>query len=202
MQKPPPDQETIIADLWSVFKKHFHGCGHSRAPEIRAICNAVDALNKPKTEQELCNALQSQSHAIEAAGWSGAAVLMRDAARRISWHLQHGVDMPGVTLPLPMEQLAKELVRFSESEKFDVPEYTKSVLLQAAQIVKDTLDKPFNDIDRHEFDRVDFKEILANVKACVEQLEKEQYVKGLPQRTIQYASSLIKRVEDCENVEV
>lgn len=202
MQKPPPDQETVISDLLTVFKKHFHGYGHSRAPEIRAICNAVDALNKPKTEQDLVNALQNQSHAIDAAGWSGAAALMRDAARRISWHLQHGVDMPGATVPLSKEQLVKELVRFSESEKFDVPEYTKSVLLQAAQIVKDTLDKPGNDIDRHEFDRIDFCEILAGVKACVEQFQKEQYTIDLPQRTIQYASSLIKRIESCENVDL
>ena len=202
MQKPPPDQETVIADLWSVFKKHFHGYGHSRAPETRAICNAVDALNKPKTEQELVNALQNQSHAIDAAGWSGAAVLMRDAARRISWHLQHGVDMPGATIPLPKDQLVKELVRFSESEKFDVPNYTKSVLLQAAQIIKDILDKPGDDIDRHEFDRLDFHEILAGVKDCVENFENNRHTKELSQRTLQYASALIKRIENCESLDV
>jgi hypothetical protein len=109
--------------------------------------------------------------------------------------------MPGATIPLPKDQLVKELVRFSELEKFDVPNYTKSVLLQAAQIIKDTLDKPGNDTDRHEFDRLDFHEILAGVKDCVENFEKNRRTKELSQRTIQYTSALIKRIEDCESLD-
>jgi hypothetical protein len=201
MHKPPPDRESLIADLWKVHEKHFHGYPHTLGSEQRAIRNAIAALNTPKSAQELADALQNQSHVVDAAGWPGAASLMRDAARRIGWHLQHGVKLPSATIPLPVDELVKELVRFAKSEG---SEYTQSVLYQAAKIISETIDKPKDDTDLTGYDDLDIVALLTyasdsanSAKHVTEEIIRINgfTAKDLAQRAVQYLNAAIKKLD-------
>jgi hypothetical protein len=114
MQKPPPSNEEIVNVLWDIWRRVDKDSPQDRQKIYAVIDTASKAFGKPRDLQQLLTDLETQQHIMKAAGWSGVANLMLDAARRLHEFCRagHSQYLQGRPLPLSDENLAREVIRY------------------------------------------------------------------------------------------
>lgn len=135
MQKPPPDQETVKRNLIQ-FRENY---ARNSLNDIEFLDDAIKALDKPQTVEQLSESLEKQSSIVDALGWSGIASNMRAASRKLLWYVNHNFDWREGLRVENEKDLGKALCQFVEKHRDKLENYQIDLF---GRVARDLTDKP------------------------------------------------------------
>lgn len=197
MQKPPPDQETVKRNLIQ-FRENY---ARNSLNDIEFLDDAIKALDKPQTVEQLSEALEKQSNIVDALGWSGIATNMRVASRKLLWYVNHNTDWYEGLCVENEKELGKALCQFIEKHRDKLENYQVDLI---GRVARDLTDKPKTEEMPSEIATLSVYELLCRAQFLCELAQRhatfpnrqEDVVETLrlAKKTADYLSAVIEKL--------